>query len=300
MKANAMKHKDILENILTRFVKNLEDHGKDWVKPWLGSSNLQSPINATTGYQYAGINWFNLIAIADARGFTSNRWATFNQWKTVGRASAVPKGNGGYVVKFDKGFNPETEEAYAYTKTYPVWNEAQLLDYVEPTPPAKKNLVRQHQDCEAFVQMINANVEYGGSRACYTPATDTINMPNADAFVDTPDATATQSFYSTLLHEHIHWTGHESRLDRLKAKGKFTSDYAYEELIAELGSVILAVQLGIEAQPTPDHAKYINTWLTGLKDEPNALTRAMTAAGKAVAYLEAEKRKNLMATLAAE
>ena len=81
-------------------------------------------------------------------------------------------------------------------------------------------------------------------RACYTPATDTINMPNADAFVDTPDATATQSFYSTLLHEHVHWTGHESRLDRLKSKGKFTSDYAYEELIAELGSVILAVQLG--------------------------------------------------------
>ena len=123
-------------------------------------------------------------------------------------------------------------------------------------------------------------------------------MPNADAFVDTPDATATQSFYSTLLHEHVHWTGHESRLDRLKAKGKFTSDYAYEELIAELGSVILAVQLGLEVQPTPDHAKYINTWLTGLKDEPRALVRAMSDASKAVAYLEGEKRRNLMATAA--
>ena len=146
--------------------------------------------------------------------------------------------------------------------------------------------------------MVDANVEYGGSSACYVPATDTIHMPKADMFVDTTDATATQSFYSTLLHEHVHWTGHKSRLNRLKAKGKFSSDYAYEELIAELGSVILAVQLGIEVQPTPDHAKYINTWLTGLKDEPNALTRAMTAAGKAVAYLESEKRKGLMATAA--
>ncbi|MED5363292.1 MAG: zincin-like metallopeptidase domain-containing protein, partial [Bacteroidota bacterium] len=158
--------------------------------------------------------------------------------------------------------------------------------------------VTQHQDCEAFIRLVNANVEYGGSRACYTPATDTINMPNADAFVDTPDATATQSFYSTLLHEHVHWTGHESRLDRLKSKGKFTSDYAYEELIAELGSVILAVQLGLEVQPTPDHAKYINTWLTGLKDEPRALVRAMSDASKAVAYLESEKRNSLMATAA--
>ena len=159
-----MKRDAFLENILTRFVKSLEDHGKDWVKPWLGSSNLQPPINATTGYQYSGLNWFNLIATADAKGFTSNRWATYNQWKKVGRASAVPKGNGGYVVKFEKGFNPETEEAYAYTKTYPVWNEAQLLDYVEPTPPAKKNLVTQHQDCEAFIRLVNANVQYGGSQ----------------------------------------------------------------------------------------------------------------------------------------
>ena len=293
-----MKRDAFLENILTRFVKNLEDHGKDWVKPWVGSSNLQSPINGTTGYAYAGINWFNLIATADAKGYTSNRWASYNQWKGVGRASAIPKGNGSYVFYYGKGYDKDNEKAYSFGKITPVWNEAQLLDYVEPTPPTKKNLVAQHQDSEAFVRLVNANVEYGGSRACYTPATDTINMPNADAFVDTPDATATQSFYSTLLHEHVHWTGHESRLNRLKAKGKFTSDYAYEELIAELGSVILAVQLGLEVQPTPDHAKYINTWLTGLKDEPRALVKAMSDASKAVAYLESEKRKNLMATAA--
>lgn len=258
--------------------------------------NLQSPINGTTGYAYAGINWFNLIATADAKGYTSNRWGSYKQWTSIGRK--VPKGNGSYVFYFGKGYDKDNEKAYSFGKITPVWNEAQLPDYVEPTLPTKKNLVAQHQDSEAFVRLVNANVEYGGSRACYTPATDTINMPNADAFVDTPDATATQSFYSTLLHEHVHWTGHESRLDRLKAKGKFTSDYAYEELIAELGSVILAVQLGLEVQPTPDHAKYINTWLTGLKDEPRALVRAMSDASKAVAYLEGEKRKGLMATAA--
>mgnify|MGYP003123498121 FL=1 len=293
-----MKRDAFLENILTRFVKNLEDHGKDWVKPWVGSSNLQSPINGATGYAYAGINWFNLIMTADARGYTSNRWGSYKQWTSIGRK--VPKGNGSYVFYYGKGYDKDNEKAYSFGKITPVWNESQLPDYVPPPAPTKKNLVVQHQDCEAFVQMVNANVEYGGSRACYTPATDTINMPNADAFVDTPDATATQSFYSTLLHEHVHWTGHESRLNRLKSKGKFTSDYAYEELIAELGSVILAVQLGLEVQPTPDHAKYINTWLTGLKDEPRALVRAMSDASKAVACLEAEKRKNLMATLAAE
>ena len=291
-----MKRDAFLENILTRFVKNLEDHGKDWVKPWVGSSNLQSPINGATGYAYAGINWFNLIMTADARGYTSNRWGSYKQWTSIGRK--VPKGNGSYVFYYGKGYDKDNEKAYSFGKITPVWNESQLPDYVLPPAPTKKNLVVQHQDCEAFVQMVNANVEYGGSRACYTPATDTINMPNADAFVDTPDATATQSFYSTLLHEHVHWTGHESRLNRLKSKGKFTSDYAYEELIAELGSVILAVQLGLEVQPTPDHAKYINSWLTGLKDEPRALVKAMSDASKAVACLESEKQKGLMATAA--
>ena len=291
-----MKRDAFLENILTRFVKNLEDHGKDWVKPWVGSSNLQAPVNATTGYQYSGINWFNLAMTADAKGYTSNRWGSYKQWEKVGRK--VPKGNGSYVFYYGKGYDKDNEKAYRFGKITPVWNESQLPDYVPPPAPTKKNLVIQHQSCKAFINLVNAKVQYGGLSACYVPATDTIHMPNADAFVDTPDATATQIFYSTLLHEHVHWTGHESRLDRLKSKGKFTSDYAYEELIAELGSVILAVQLGLEVQPTPDHAKYINTWLTGLKDEPRALVRAMSDASKAVAYLESEKRNSLMATAA--
>ena len=85
MGKNAMKRDAFLENILTRFVKSLEDHGKDWVKPWIGSSNLQPPVNATTGYQYSGLNWFNLIATADAKGYTSNRWASYDAYKKVGR-----------------------------------------------------------------------------------------------------------------------------------------------------------------------------------------------------------------------
>ena len=83
-----MKRDAFLENILTRFVKSLEDHGKDWVKPWIGSSNLQPPVNATTGYQYSGLNWFNLIATADAKGYTT----------IVG----VPTNNGKRLVKFPK------------------------------------------------------------------------------------------------------------------------------------------------------------------------------------------------------
>ena len=96
--------------------------------------------------------------------------------------------------------------------------ERSPTDYVEPTPPAKKNLVTQHQDCEAFINLVNANVQYGGY-ACYVPATDTIHMPKADVFVDTPDATA-QSFYSTSCMSMS--IGQPAKADQqTKAKGKF-------------------------------------------------------------------------------
>ena len=105
----AMKRDAFLENILTRFVKNLEDHGKDWVKPWVCSSNLQSPINGATGYAYAGINWFNLIMTADAKGYTSNRWGSYKQWTSIGRK--VPKGNGSYVFYYGKGYDKDNQKS---------------------------------------------------------------------------------------------------------------------------------------------------------------------------------------------
>lgn len=37
--------------------------------------------------------------------------------------------------------------------------------------------------------------------------------------------------------------------------------YAWEELVAELGSVFLAADLGLAIEPREDHAAYIASWL---------------------------------------
>ena len=70
----------------------------------------------------------------------------------------------------------------------------------------------------------------GGDRACYVPALDEIHLP---ALAQFDNAAA---YYSTAAHEHMHWTGHASRLGR-DLSGRFRDQaYGAEELVAELGA----------------------------------------------------------------
>ena len=85
------------------------------------------------------------------------------------------------------------------------------------------------------------------------------------------------------MHELTHWTGHKSRLDR-DLKNKFGSkDYAFEELIAELGSAFLMAELGIVGDV--QHESYIASWLQALKNDKRYIFKAAASASKAHQYL---------------
>jgi antirestriction protein ArdC len=55
-------------------------------------------------------------------------------------------------------------------------------------------------------------------------------MPPKSSFSDT------ESYYATLFHELVHWTCHESRLNRKEIIKKYGEAKAFEELVAELDS----------------------------------------------------------------
>jgi antirestriction protein ArdC len=119
-------------------------------------------------------------------------------------------------------------------------------------------------------------VFHGGNHAFYRPIEHTIQSPDIEAF------RSEEAYLSTIAHEYGHATGHKSLLDR-NLSGRFGSkDYAAEELIAEMTSAFLMQQLGIEKQACPEHAKYINNWLTKLRDDKKYVFKAATAASKAV------------------
>jgi antirestriction protein ArdC len=111
-------------------------------------------------------------------------------------------------------------------------------------------------------------------------------MPDPDRFRAVADASATQTYYATLLHELTHWTGAPKRLDRLTYCRFGDPEYAFEELVAELGSVFLCRHLHIASAPRADHARYLASWLKCLKAHPRALFKAAALAQQAVDYLE--------------
>ncbi len=130
---------------------------------------------------------------------------------------------------------------------------------------------------------------FNGDQAVYYPKLDTVNMPEIALF-DKP-----ASYYSTFFHEIVHSTGHSKRLDRgndsrtRDGGRKDKSDYAFEELIAELGAVYLSAEAGILFSTRENSAKYLASWnkrLVELLNKDNkAIFKAAAAAQKAADYI---------------
>ena len=89
------------------------------------------------------------------------------------------------------------------------------------------------------------------------------------------------------MHELSHWTGHESRLNRLDKLARFgDKSYAAEELVAELGAAFLTASLGIPNERTLDDASaYLGHWLSILKTDSRAIFTAASAASAAADYI---------------
>lgn len=153
--------------------------------------------------------------------------------------------------------------------------------------PGDEDTTDRLAEVDAFVSALGATIHHDDrGRAFYAPTLDEITMPERASFRATETSTATENYYSTLLHELTHWTGHASRLDRLKG-GRFGSpEYAFEELVAEFGAAIACGSLGISAEPRPDHAKYLNNWKKALRSEPGLVISAAGKAAKAFAWME--------------
>ena len=130
----------------------------------------------------------------------------------------------------------------------------------------------------AVSQALEIEVKHGGDRAFYQPTRDFICLPPFEAFEgEVP-------YRATLLHEATHATGHKSRCDRQFGDRFGDQAYAFEELVAELGSAYLQGALGIDME-LPNHASYIANWLKVLKGDPKAVMTAASKAQQAVDYL---------------
>ena len=301
------------KQLVDQVLANLEKGNLFWTQGWVAAG---APESAVTGKKYRGINNLYLSLVAMAENYGDNRWATFRQMEEKGwtfkkdeEGHTLGKGKSVSVEyyemrdketkrRFDRSvldgmtFDEQREymdkNVYWLRKFYRVFN-CSLMDGVPAKEMPTIDVNDRIEKAEAILDYWNANeskIVYGGSQAFYRPSTDEVHLPEREKFK------STQSFYDTAFHEIGHSTGHESRLNRDLSGGFGSQSYAMEELRAEIASIFMAQDLGIE--PSEDrlqnNAAYIQSWKDEIKENPNALFTAIADADKIARYVSSKEQ----------
>lgn len=295
----ATKPRDFRQEVTDRIIGMLESGVAPWQKPWNpGEASVGMPKNPTTDRNYRGGNALHLMATALQRGYNDPRWMTYKQASDQGWQ--VRRGEKGTQIEFWEVKPAEREaspgdgadrnnarngrdgrDSRLVHRVYTVFN-ARQIDGVPEYQPKRPTPFEVVNSAEKILDNSGANINHDqGDRAFYNRASDSIHLPPKEAFKDAA------GYYGTALHELAHWTGHPSRLDRptLNTSYRFgDTNYAKEELRAELASVFLAAERGIPHDPE-QHAAYVGSWIKSLRQDKNEIFRAAHDASLATDYL---------------
>ncbi len=283
---------DVYQEVTNLIIDALESGVKPWAKPWDGSfagSRITMPLRQN-GEAYRGINVLILWAVSQKKGYQSAHWMTYKQAKVLGGQirkgeKSAPVFFAGKLILEDEEKADEKEKVIRFMKPYRVFNVEQIDDlpeeyYLKPKELPELEKMESLPLAEKFISNIEADIRYGGNRAYYSPSDDYIQMPPQEVFE------TNHTHYATLCHELTHWTRHKSRLNRdLGRKSWGDEGYAMEELVAELGSAFISVNLDIIPDIEGNHASYIDNWLKVLKSDKKAIFQASALAQTAVNYL---------------
>lgn len=291
-----MQTSEYRKAVTERFIGMLESGTAPWQKPWdAGIAAMNRPHNFN-GRPYHGVNALMLWCTAIDKGYEDPRWLTFKQVNKLG--GHVNKGEKAQIVEYwqweKEVENPETGEKEKVPLEHPKVYRAAVFNADQCTGlPKLRRQAQKWSPVERAENIIAANgvpvTHNTDGSAFYSPGGDFICLPPRESFA-TVDA-----YYSTLLHEVGHSTGHHpTRLNR-EFGGQFGSEgYAREELRAELASTFLCGELGIATTGSDEqHAAYVKSWVSALKNDYNEIFRAAADAEKICNYLYEREKEYL-------
>ena len=284
--------RDVYSRITNKIIADLEQGVRPWHRPWNVAhteGRITRPLRHN-GVPYQGINVVVLWCASVEKGYACPFWLTFKQAQALG--GNVRKGEHGELVVYaDRITRSETddkgetvERSIPFMKGYTVFNPEQcegLPEHFTVRPEAPALPLAQRWDAaDRFFAAIGADIRHGGTRAYYAEGPDYVQMPPFETFRDA------ESYAGTLAHECVHWTKHEKRLARDLGRVRYGDEgYAREELVAELGAAFLSADLGITPEVREDHAAYIASWLTVLRNDKRFIFTAASHAQRADDYL---------------
>lgn len=280
---NYLKLEQHRRELIDEIVKKIEEEELTFRELW--NNDLARPQNPISGAKYNGANRLILGFEALKKGYKDPRWITFIQAKKKGynlkkfsKSASCEKWVYSKEVKEKNEETGEIEKKIIKIKPVPnrfsVFN-AELFENIPEYVPERKasqdklkiinNLIKS-SECEVRI--------VAQDRAFYMPTEDIIALPLIEHFNDDDSA------IGVLLHEMAHSTGHSSRLNR---ENNFSKEsYAREELVAEISSIFLEQDLGLELsnEKLNNNSAYLKSWLKVFKEDPHELFRATVEAEK--------------------
>jgi antirestriction protein ArdC len=291
------------EKLCAELVALLEQGTAPWRRPFQGEAGRHR--NLLTGAEYRGGNPLLLELGGIVRGHGLHLWLGGAQAKAEGwyprkgcTAARIlrPQLN----KREEEGVNPDTGNAETVLKAWtsykvvPVFNAADLVGATDETAAAladriaaaigqsaPKEPAARLEAAEAVLEAWEVPTTRGGVQPCYVPGLDRISMPNPEAFE------SREAFAATWAHEQIHSTGHGDRLARPMGGTFGSKAYAREELVAELGAVLLCQRLEIGSE-FQNHAAYLANWIEVLQEGPRTLFQVLSQARQAADLIAPE------------
>ena len=293
---------EMKSRLIEGIVKGMREDGLNWAKSWSPTAGL--PVNASTGKVYKGENLALLMGYLSFTGAQDPRFCTRRQAEAMGlkiadgacglqiehwRPVGYLKTEGGSVVarpqpKTDREWDAFRARSDTYVK---MRRDKPSVVYngkdVEGLEPPVKAELEGTASVDFLIKASPCPVkEQREAEAYYVPSRDEIHIPLRSQFE------SAEAMSRVLLHEQCHATGAPSRLNRRQNTEMGSDEYAFEELVAEMGAALAAAQLGVELPEIgpedassaywENHLAYVQHWAGHLTDDEGEAERVVLSA----------------------
>lgn len=264
--------------------------------PWRAAGSAASHANLVTKQPYLAVNQLLLRKAARERGYASPWWITASQAQArrgrilaaeVERPVAVHAVTRALGSRSAPAGDPDPSRPRSVVLLYN-YEQTAGLGRLVPPPPNLDFWEPDEAACIAAAWKDAPPLFPHPGTPVYQPMRDRIGMPRRQDFADRDE------YHATLFHEYVHATGHPSRCARFSVHGPEGGEdgeaLAFEELVAELGTLFLCGVARIRPRGLQDNGPCLAAWREMLAADSGCLAEAARLGQEAADWILGQGR----------